>query len=61
MYTGTFTAAGLRESGHIKFANGDEFAGIFEVGAIKCGNMTFKESGDVYSGEFEESKFHGAG
>lgn len=52
VFTGIFCANGLRESGCIKFKNGDEFAGIFEDGAMKCGNMTFKESGDIYSGEF---------
>ena len=59
-YTGSFSADGLRESGSIKFFNGDEFAGLFEEGAMKCGIMTFK-SGDVYSGEFMDSVFHGSG
>lgn len=34
VFTGIFTAEGLRESGCIKFKNGDEFAGIFEGGAM---------------------------
>ena len=60
VYTGTLTQDGLRESGSIKFINGDEFAGLFQEGAMRCGIMTFK-SGDVYSGEFENNTFNGAG
>ena len=60
VYTGIFTEAGLRESGGIKFFNGDEFAGIFENGAMQCGIMNFK-NGDVYSGEYKDSLFHGGG
>ena len=44
------------------YKNGDEFSGEFKDSRRYMGVMTFKQTGDVYRGEFnEKGLFHGGG
>ena len=46
----------------MQFKNGDEFSGEFKNSSHFMGVMTFKASGAIYKGEFNENgQFHGSG
>jgi hypothetical protein len=50
---GTFVN-GMKECGVMMYKNGDEFSGEFKDSRRYMGVMTFKQSGDIYRGEFNE-------
>ncbi len=53
MFVGTFLD-GQKECGVMQFKNGDEFSGEFKDSTHYMGVMTFKDTGAIYKGEFNE-------
>jgi len=44
----------LKDCGVFTYSNGDEFSGEFKNSRKFMGVMSYKESGDIYRGEFNE-------